>query len=225
MTLTLLRRATIKEHGSAPVNNLAFVKETVFQENAQALTAILTPANTLGNLLVLCNSSHDSPILTVVDTGGNVWTQAGTDQVSGTCTGAVWYSITTAVSGTLTVTYGANNAACCSLLEFSGANATPFDKFLKNAGATSSPATGTSAATSTNFQVVVAFIGGFGTQTYSAQTAGYTPLTKLNSIVASHNQSLQSAYKIVSTAGTQAYGATQTSGTTWTAMLATFKSS
>lgn len=216
-----------EKHTAGGANNLVFVKETAFTTAASVSTAAITPANTAGNLLVLCSSLSgiSTPVIsTVADTGGNTWTKA-TSATTSTTTGEMWYSKTSAIGGTLTVTYNSAGGPVLSCLEFSGANATPLDQIKGLAQSTTTIATGTSPTTTTAAQVVVAFVGSNGNPTFSAPTSGYTALTQHNTATASHLQAIQSAYEIINATGTQAFQVTSTLGVASEAILATFKSS
>lgn len=222
---TILRR-DLTRHRSAG-NNLAFVKETIYTEAVTGSTAVLTPANTAGNLLVLNIGNHGATLQTVssvADTGGNTWSKSTNLTVSALDT-EQWMSKTTAISGTLTVTFTSVCTSLVSCQEWSGANATPLDQVKSASTGTATVATGSSPSTTTANQVVIAFVAAYGTQTFSAQSAGFTVLSTLSSPVAGLLGSLQSAYKIVSTTGAQSYQSTISSAGTAIAMLGTYKSS
>jgi len=231
----LLPMAAAGRHRTFP-NNLAYVKETTFTESSAATSATFTPGNTAGDLLVVCIGNHSSSgTHTVsncgspgsnVDPGGNTWTKAASSTTATIYELELWYSLTTAIAGLVTVTFSGSTASLVSCQEWSGANATPLDVTKAGTGGSgTSPTTGTSAATGSASEVVIGWIFSGGTVTYSAQTTGYTPLTMLSSPVSGQLASGQSAYRLLSAAGTQSYGATISSSVTWDALLATFKSS
>lgn len=232
---TIARYGTMKYRSSA-ANNLAFIKETAYTETTASTTAIFSPANTAGSLLVVCIGAQNGTTPTVtncgspgsnVDPGGNTWAKATSRANAGPIVEAeIWYTVTSAIVGSLTITMSTTCTKAVSCQEWSGANPTPLNVTLTAQGSNTTPATGTSAATATANQVVIAFISQTGAApTYSAQSAGYTPLTTRSSAVTSHLVTLQSAYKIISVTGTQAYAATSTTSNAWLALMSTFKSS
>lgn len=196
-----------------------FVKETTFTEASTAGTAVITPNNAIGNLLVLHVALNTTTITTTVaDTGGNTWNLIQTDASYKSCQ---YYSLTTAVSGTLTVTFSGAVSAVLSCLEFNNIPSSPLDVHIEAHGSSTAPATGTSSATAQADEIVVAFVCNAGANVYSGQTGGYTVRPILLSTASTEN--LQSAYQILSSTGTQSYGLTLGTSHPWTAMLATFK--
>ncbi len=210
-----------RSHGG--IVPIAFVTETSNTETTAATTLTLTPANTIGNLLVLCIANRPSSVTisSVADTGGNTWTldiggANGADLIS------VYYSLTTAVSGTLTVTMSASSTLVLSCLEFSGITAADVVA-ATSTGIGSNTPTKTTAATTKANDVVVAWVSQqVNAPTFSAQTAGYNVQTQHSSNTAQPT-TLQAAYKIVAATGTQTYGLTSSSSLTWTEAIATFK--
>ena len=217
--------------------SLSFIKNTGYSENVASATMALTPANTIGNLLVLSVGSRNAiaiaPVSTVADTGGNTWTKLGARTQAGALDEEFWWTVATAVCGTLTVTFGGTSASTTTGLgdvqewhSTIGWPASPPDVSLFNGGtASTSLTTGTSAATVQASEVVIAMALANGSGTFSAQTAGYTTQTLLSSAVPSVGAIMQTAYKILAATGTQSYGCTDSASTIWEAALATFKES
>ncbi|HUZ01601.1 MAG TPA: hypothetical protein VMU89_14730 [Thermomicrobiaceae bacterium] len=213
---------------------LSFIKDTGYSENVASATMALTPANTIGNLLVLSVGSRNAvaiaPVSTVADTGGNTWTKLGARTQAGALDEEIWWTVATAVCGTLTVTFGGTSASTTTGLadvqewhSTIGWPASPPDASVFNGGAAStSLTTGNSPATGNASEVSVAMALAAGAGTFSAQTAGYTTQTELSSAVPSVAAILQTAYKILAATGVQSYGCTHSASTIWEAALATF---
>lgn len=219
---------------AAGVNNLAYVKETAIQEAVAANVLTFTPADTPGNLLVVGVASHGASSLAVtnfgspgsnVDPGGNTWAKA-VSVTNSPFDAEIWYTVTSAICGLVTITFAGSVGACGSCQEWSGSSATPLDVTKTGTAASGTvAATGNSASTGSVKEVAIGFVFFGGTRTFSAQTSGYTPLTTLSSPVSGLLISGQSAYQKLSAAGVQAYGATSNGSAQWLALLATFKSS
>lgn len=174
----------------------------------------LTPANTSGNLLVLCiGAAHPATsgkVLSVSDSGGNIWQPfPGVQPTSGA---ALWYSNTTHVAGTVSVQMTAPDSMVASCLEFSGqATGTVADALGWTAldAKQTAPAAVTTTTTLQANEVAVAFVWGYGgsagTDTLGGQTAGFVVQgTRTDS----SNDAMQSAYRILSATGTVTYGLT-----------------
>lgn len=63
----------------------------------------------------------------------------------------------------------------------------------------------------------------FGTDTFSAQTAGFTTRTTLSSAVAGVGLTQQTAWQVLAATGTQVYAATSNNSAIWGAAVSTFK--
>jgi hypothetical protein len=211
---------------------LSFITGTSFTESALGQDGTLTPANSVGNLLVcvigLRSSVSQPSVLTVSDTFGNVWSHATPQQQATSLEVDVYYSVTTGVAGTLTVhSDKATNAMIAECLEFHstiGWVGSVADILLLNSGVASTALTsGTSAATAQAAEVAVGFTTQFGTDTFSAQSAGYTLRTSLSSPVTGVGLQQQTAYQILSATGAQLYAATSNNSAIWGAGVCTFK--
>ncbi len=213
--------------------SISFVKNTGYEETAQSSTMALTPGNTVGNLLVLQVASRNTTALatvsSVADTGGNTWARFQSDS-HGPLDGECWWTVATAVCGTLTVTWGGTSPATTTgtaeVLEWNstiGWPASPPDAFTAAGGAGTALTTGTSGATVQASEVVVAMAVAVGTGTFTAQTAGYTVQTQLSSLVPSLGAIMQTAYLVLTATGTQLYHCTDSASTTGMATLATVK--
>lgn len=211
---------------------ISFINGTSFTETVAGQDATLTPANAVGNLLVLkvsIRSSVSQPsILTVSDTGGNTWQHSTERQQSGSLCIDTYYSVTGFVSGTLTIhSDKATNTIIAECLEFNstiGWAASVADILLENSGPTSTALTsGTSSATAQNSEVAVGMTSQFGSNTFSGQTAGFTVRTLLSSAVTGVGLSQQTAWQILSSTATQIYAATASASAIWGASVSTFK--
>ena len=209
---------------------IAFVTETFYTEVALSSTSTVTPANTSGNLLVLCavgRAAGGAPAInTVADTGGDTWTKVDS-LVGGTLDGELWYSLTTHVAGTVTVTWDKLTSSVVSCQEISGIAAAPLDQAATpGTGSSTTALSGSTGITAQQVEIAVGFVAcGGALPTFSGQTAGYTANTEHQSAIAGVNSSLQSAYRILAATGVQAYGCTISASVTWVAFVATFKGS
>lgn len=216
--------AAAGKHYSAPAP-LSFVGETFYTNGTAATTGTVTPANTPGNLLALCVSWRPTSATIVnvgspgsnTDPGGNVWSLV---QNQGGI--AIWATLTTAVAGLVTVTTSVSTTQVISCIEVAGVTTSTKDVVAFGQAANASP-TVTSGATANANDIVLAWVAQqVNAPTFSAHTAGFTPLTQHVSNTA-QPLSLQGAYKIVSATGTQTYGLSSTSSAQWFDHLAAFK--
>lgn len=206
---------------------LSFVNETAYTETTQNATGTVTPANTPGNLLAICCAWRPTSATIVnvgspgsnVDPGGNTWTLV---QNQGGI--AIWATITTAVAGLVTVTLnGAGTTKAISCIEVAGVSSVTKDVVAFGQAANNSP-TVTSAATTKANDVVLAWVAQqIATATFSAHSAGFTPLTTHASAEAVRPVQIQGAYKIVAATGAQTYSLSSTSSAQWMDHLAAFK--
>lgn len=214
---------------------VAFVKETPASQAAQSQTLTFVPGNAIGNLLVVAiavRSTVSPPsVASIDDTGGNVWAFEA-EEVTGNRAYDMWYCLTTAVAGTVTIhTDKATNTTGASCLEFSNAagwRAAPGtgDVLAKATGTSATPSSGSTSPNGTLYipEVVVGFVGQNGAgRTFSLQTAGFTPKTLVTSGPVGVKLELQSAYKLKpNDIGLETYGCTSSASDAWGAQVASF---
>jgi hypothetical protein len=114
---------------------------------AAAVTArtFAFPANvTAGNLIVAGIITFNSSItVTVTDSLGNTYTQAGSYAVSTTTRASIWYSANIlGGANTVTITPSASAFVTAGVVEYSGATTTPIDGTTTNTGTSTTLSTG-----------------------------------------------------------------------------------
>lgn len=219
---------------------ITYITEVDATTTVAGATLTSTPANSVGNLVlgwfIARNATGlNTQTYTVTDTGGNVWHEFGGGILHSTNEWLdFYYSITTAISGTLSWTASGTNAA-------TNANAfytQEFHSTLGWSGPDSSAGAGLATGTANtaigpaapanptvqNNEVAFAIAAQFGaTPTWSGQTAGYTVGTGQTSNVSGASIHFQSAYQILSATGSQTYSATSSVSALWQAGLVCFK--
>ena len=152
-----------------------------------------TAATGAGDLLVAMirtrNQTTLAPVTGVTDSASNHWALAAvgstTTKVStGQADGEIWYAanaaaLTTAQSITVTVggTSAAKSAIAFTVLDVTGATATPLDVVAHSNSNTQPALTGTTAATTQGSEIVIGDLGwNSNTVTVSGQKTGYTVL-------------------------------------------------
>jgi hypothetical protein len=110
-----------------------------------------------------------------------------------------------------------------TVVDVSGATATPLDRTMTASGSTAAASTGTTAVTGQSSEIVIADIGWNSTATTSGQTTGYANLPTQQSKVSSDQTGEQAAWLVVSATGAQSFAAILSAPLTWTGAIATFK--
>lgn len=174
------------------------------------------------------NTTTKPAVTGVTDSNGDVWTRVAGVTSGSQADGEIWYfpnagSIPT--SGTVTVTVTAASAIAFTVLDLSDASTAPLDVFATSAGSGTAASTGTTPPTSQTSEIAVADIGWNGTATPSGQTSGYTTTSIEQATVSGTAAGEQAAWRLLSAAGPQSYGATLSASVAWTGAVATFETS
>lgn len=130
---------------------------------------------TAGNLLVVVVATFGPLTITVADSQGNSFTQAGGTYSNASSAGlSVWYGFAGSTGGnTVTVSGLAGQPASVCLLEYSGAAASPLDGFAKASGSTGTAwAAGSVAVNVAQSVVLGCFAQGFWNTSLVNSTAG-----------------------------------------------------
>jgi len=205
---------------------ISFVQSAVAGSgNSAAQRSLAYSSNVAaGNLLVVAISTFGTSItMTVVDTQGNTYAQAGSYGINGSNRVSFWYAVAGS-SGANTVQVTPSAAAFMGLgvLEYSGAPASsPLDATSTNSGSTLAVSTGTVAVNGANELLLGCFGEGQGTYTFSPD-AGFT--TRCSQLNGNTNEALVVIEKIGVSASAAATGAwAGTSSVPWPAVGASFK--
>lgn len=212
----------------------SFVASYPASESAAATTLAVTGVtNAVGNLLVAIIGGRESgaapAVRSIADTGGNTWAKAAARSDADDDDTEVWWTETGAQAGTVTITFAGSTGATCDILEgtsTTGWAAAPVDATLQNGSTVAGTAlsTGNSAATAQADEFAVAYGWAQGsTNTWSGQTAGWTPLAAVVSGIAGLGNQLQAAYQVLTATGVQSYAVTLNGSRVWMAGLVTFK--
>ena len=191
------------------------------------LSASTGTATSGGDLLVAAirdrNTTALATVTAVTDSAGNKWVRAagvGKGQVDG----EIWYAAAATSVTSVTVTVTSASAIAFTVLDVGGASSSPLDRTAAAAGSGITASTGTTAMTSVADEIVVADIGWNAKVTPSAQTAGYTVEPGIEQSTASGEAAgEQAAWQVLSSTGTQSFGATLSSSVAWTGVIATFE--
>ncbi|MGA8923181.1 MAG: IPT/TIG domain-containing protein, partial [Candidatus Dormiibacterota bacterium] len=191
-----------------------------------------TAATAAGDLLVAVirtrNTTAKAPVSSVTDSASNHWVRAATTTQGSQADGEIWYAASAAALTTaqsITVTLAASSAIAFTVVDITGATASPLDVIATKGGATQPASTGTTVATAQASEIAIGDIGwNSSTGTVSGQTSGYTVLPTQNATVSGEGASEQGAWQLLSATGAQSYSATLSSSTVaWTGVIATFK--
>ncbi|MGH7777443.1 MAG: IPT/TIG domain-containing protein [Candidatus Dormibacterales bacterium] len=211
--------------GSAPG-----VTESFGAASATATTALAASAGSAtgaGDLLVATVKVRDTTSMASVggvsDSAGNTWTRAAGATAGTQADGEIWYASGAASVNTVTVTTTAVSALAFTVLDISGASPSPLDATASLGGSGSSASTGTTSTTSQASEIAVGEVGWNGSVSPGGQTAGYTATTTRQSTAKGEATGEQAAWQVLSSTGTQAYGATLSGSVAWTGVIATFK--
>jgi acid phosphatase len=202
-------------------------------------TANSTPTATLsvspaaatapGHLLVATIKDRDTAgtetVIAVTDSAGNIWTPANRFTQGRQADEEIWYAAAAAsidTSGVITVAVSGPAALAVTVLELTGANATPLDSATSAGASSTAASTGVLIPPDTASQIVVADVGWNANVQPSAQTAGFTTTAIQQSTATGSMTGEQAAWEVTGGAGTQIYGANLSVPVVWTATIATF---
>lgn len=231
---TLALQGLVNSRTHVPPAALTFVKEGATLTTAGSTgvsTGTVSPANTIGNLVVMNivakgNSAgqtvtHVGTASTNVDPGGNTWALFGA-QTNGFVRAEQWWTVTSAVCGAVVVTMTGNCSLTIDCLEFSGnASGAITDKQAEGSGNSTTALSTIGSATVHANDVSVACVG-CQSGSITSPSGTYTSMTQLSSTDTGAPCAMMSGYKILAATGTQQYGATVPSGV-WVVVLGTYK--
>jgi hypothetical protein len=184
------------------------------------------PAPADGNTLVAVVQARKSgSVLYSMSQTGATWTEAGSSS-STNVEVSIWYANNVSGAGTsVTITGGTKLAA--TIVEYSGlASSSVLDAVSGggNAGTSNAPDTGTTSTTAQASELWVGGMANVNTNTYSAQTNGFTEIAESATTGGSPATKSNSVYeeKVVSTTGAANVGATLSGSVEWVGIIATF---
>ena len=195
------------------------------------LSASPTVATTSGDLLVVfvrVRNATVTPVVTgVSDSGGDAWTRASAVLGAKFVDEETWYAANAnpiTPPGGVHVTTTAASAIVMTVVEMSGvASSGALDVTATMSGTGTAASAGTTTATHSASEIVVADVGWTTAVTPGKQTAGYSVLAAAHSSVSGLNIGEQAATRVLSAIGAQTYGATLSSSVGWTGLIATFQ--
>jgi phosphatidylinositol-3-phosphatase len=223
---------------TAAASTPAGVTQSFGAKNANGsatLSASPSFATSAGDLLVALirdrNARVLAPVSSVTDTAGNHWVRDASVSRGSHADGEIWSvgnAASVAGSQAITVKLGGTSAATSAIaftvLEVTGASASPLDVAATNSGSTQPASTGTTATTSQASEIAIGDIGWNLSATPSGQTAGYTTTAVEQSTVSGNAAGEQAAWQLLTATGPRSYSATLSpSSVGWTGVIATFK--
>ena len=217
---------------TAALSGPRFVQTAAAGESASSttLTATFPTPTGAGHLLVLAASVYTgatNQISKVTDPAGNTWTKIGAYCAAGHFSdGELWYAANANSVTSVTVTVAAAAVIAIEVNEFSGvATTNPLDV---SGGASN---TGTAAASgaitpATSTELAVGFVAGHGSvQAISVTATGYTAQSQqTSSNGGSTPVSVVSAYKVLSSVGSQEMTGIFAASMYWASGIALFRS-
>jgi hypothetical protein len=192
-----------------------------------SLTATTDTATVNGDLLVVTVRDRSSPLTAVSgisdnSSGLNAWTRA-TGIQNGSGDEEIWYVAGAGSVTSVTVNVTGTASLAMTVLDISGAAATPLDRTATGRGSSTTASTGTTGTTSQASEIVVGDIGWNAAVTPSKQSAGYTLVASEESKVSSVQTGEQAAWRVLSATGAESFAATLGSSVSWLGAIATFK--
>jgi hypothetical protein len=196
------------------------------------LNAAPSTATGAGDLLVATirdrtTSGVLSTVTAVTDTASNHWVQAVRGNEGKQADQEIWYVAggkSIATSGGVTVTMSSGATIALTVLDITGAVASPLDKTASTGGSGTSGTTGTTASTSQSSELAVAAIGWNSklTAIATAGDAGYTTPV-VEQTTGGNVAGEMTASSVLSATGAQSYAATFSQSTSFTGVIATFE--
>ena len=189
-----------------------------------SVTMASTP--TSGNLLIACigsldsNPSYDS--VSSISEGGVTWTKQIQEQAESYIDSEIWVGVVgsgASVSITINLASTPNYGAVADVCEYSGLATSGFlDKTATNGGSSTSPSTGTTAATSQANELWI----GCTTLNYYGQSTPTNGFTLLDGAAFGTDMSLAYLENIVTSTGTASSGTAGGGSNWWAGCIATF---
>jgi hypothetical protein len=172
--------------------------------------------------VVIRNVNALTKVGVVADNAGDTFTRLA-QVIRGTQTDEEVWEAPNSRGGTTIVTVNLPTASSVSMtvLDITGANASPVDVTATSSGTSKTPATGTASNTH-SAEIAVACLGWNSNPKLTATTAGYTALPVEQSAVSGSLSGEQTAYLILNATGAQSYAGTLSASVVWTGALATF---
>ncbi len=200
-------------------------------DTVTTLSAAPGSATGAGDLLVATirdrtTSGVLATVTKVSDTASNLWVQAVHGNQGKQADQEIWYAAgaaSIAATGSVTVTLSSGATVAFTVLDVTGASASPLDKTAAAGGSGTAGATGTTAATSQANELAVAAIGWNSKLTATPGTGdtGYTT-PAVEQTTGGNVAGEMTASKVLSAAGAQSYAATFSQSTSFTGAIATF---
>jgi phosphatidylinositol-3-phosphatase len=229
----------VLSHGRAALASAPLGGAQTFGANSATESATLSAfpgtATTAGDLLVAVirerNTTALAPVSSVTDSAGNSWVRAASVTRGKHADGEVWYAASAASlasSQAVTVTTGGTSASTSALtftvLEVTGASASPLDVTATKSGSKQPASTGATVGTAQASEIAIGDIGWNGSVTVSGQTAGYTTTAVEQSTISGSATGEQAAWQLLTATGAETYSATlSSSSAVWTGAIATFR--
>ena len=200
-------------------------------DTVTTLSAAPGSATGAGDLLVATirdrtTSGVLATVTKVSDTASNLWVQAVHGNQGKQADQEIWYAAgaaSIAATGSVTVTLSSGATVAFTVLDITGASASPLDKTAAAGGSGTAATTGTTATTSQANELAVAAIGWNSklTATPGAGDTGYTT-PAVEQTTGGNVAGEMTASAVLSAAGAQSYAATFSQSTSFTGAIATF---
>jgi hypothetical protein len=209
----------------APALSQAFGAAASTAATASLSASTTTPTAT-GDLLVVTVLVRNVDTLVTVgsvsDNAGDSFTRV-TAVVRGKQTDEEVWEAATSVGGatTLSVALPIASSVSMTVLDVTGAVASPVDARSTSSGTSATATTGTATSTESP-EIAVACVGWDTKSALTGTSGGYTALPVEESSVAGWLSGEQTAYMILNTAGAQSYARTFSASEVWTGALVTF---
>ena len=214
--------------GSSP----SVVQDVSHSADATTIT-VTASATTPGNLLVLvlgprANTNLGATVSSITDNAGNTWVLATQDLPPvqpQRQSGDIFYvdPATSKSMTSVTVTWGVSSTTNARFYEVSGIANSPLDEhYSADAYGTTSPRASTTDLAQANEWAVAMIAYGSADITISGITPGWTNDTTVH-LHGKNNTSEQSGHQTTSATTPLTYAGTLSSGSTWSAIIATFR--
>jgi hypothetical protein len=197
------------------------------------LTATTATATGSGDLLAVAiraRGASTSPTVSGISdnsSGLNAWKRATGVAGKADADAEIWYTTDAASVTSVTATVSGTASLAMTVLDISGASATPLDQVMTDTGTGTMATTLSTAATAQANEIAVADIGWNGaTNTYplGGATPGYVSASKAfwESTVTGEQAGEQMAWLVLNATGAQSFSATLLASVAWTGVIATF---
>jgi hypothetical protein len=159
--------------------------------------------------------------------GLNTWKRATGVAGKSDADGEIWYATDAASVTSITATVTGTASLAMTVLDISGASATPLDQVMTDTGTGTTATTLNTAVTAQANEIAVADIGWNGaTNTYplGGATSGYVSASTAfwQSTVTSEQTGEEADWLVLDATGAQSFSATLKASVAWTGVIATF---